>query len=267
MHFNSDKFECIQYWPGSNIPQYAYKSPEGDEIEEKVHIKDLGIQLSDNLNFQFHIQKIVTSASKLVGWALRTFHRRSRGTMITIWKCLIQPKIDYCSQLWSPNDQGSIKDLETIQRNFTSRINGMVDKDYWERLKELKLYSQERRRERYAVIFLWKISQGLVAGYNIPFTNNGRRGRLATPKIVNLHAPASVRRAMEASLSVKGANIFNLLPQYIRNLNASNQAEVGMFKAKLDKFLEGVPDQPTIPGRQRAAETNSLIHQIPLLLN
>ena len=55
MHFNSDKFECIRYWPGGNIPQYAYKSPEGDEIEEKVHIKDLGIQLSNNLNFQFHI--------------------------------------------------------------------------------------------------------------------------------------------------------------------------------------------------------------------
>ena len=71
---------------------------------------------------------------------------------------------------------------------------------------------------------------------------------------------------MEASLAVKGVNLFNLLPQYIRNFNASNPAEVKMFKMKLDKFLEGVPDQPTIPGRQRAAATNSLIHQIPLLL-
>ena len=67
MHFNSDKFECIRYWPGRDIPQYPYKSPEGDDIEEKVHIKDLGIHLSNNLNFQFHIQKVVTSGSKLVG--------------------------------------------------------------------------------------------------------------------------------------------------------------------------------------------------------
>ena len=144
--------------------------------------------------------------------------------MITIWKCIIQPKIDYCSQLWSPNDQGSIKELENIQRNFTSQINGMTNKDYWDRLTELKLYSQERRRERYAIIFLWKISQGLVAGYNIPFTNSARRGRLAVTKAVNWHRPVSVRRAMEASLAVKGANLFNLLPQYIRNFNASNPA-------------------------------------------
>lgn len=67
------------------------------------------------------------------------------------------------------------------------------------------------------------------------------------PKTVNRNASAAVRRAMEASLAVKGANLFNLLPQYIRNLNASNPAEVDIFKEKLDTFLMGVPDQPTIP--------------------
>ena len=95
MHFNSDKYECIRYWPGnSGIPQEHYKSPEGEEIEEKVHIKDLGVQLSNDLTFKYHIQKTVVSASKLVGWALRTFHRRSQRIMITVWKCLIQPKMD-----------------------------------------------------------------------------------------------------------------------------------------------------------------------------
>ena len=167
MHFNSDKFECIRYWPGSDIPQYQYKSPEGDDIEEKINIKDLVIHLSNDLTFKFQIQKTITSASKLVGWALRTFHRRSQGIMITIWKCLVQPKINYCSQLWSPSDQESISDLEKILRNFTSQISGMENKDYWERLEALKLYSQERRRERYSIIFLWKMSQGLVHGLSL----------------------------------------------------------------------------------------------------
>ena len=74
----------------------------------------------------------------------------------------------------------------------------------------------------------WKISQGLVHGYSVPFTTEGRRGRLAVPKAVNRQAPASVKRAMECSLPVKGANLFNLLPLYIRNLNAG---EVGLFKS------------------------------------
>ena len=31
------------------------------------------------------------------------------------------------------------------------------------------------------------------------------------------------------------------------------------FKCELDKFLGGVPDQPTVPGRSRAAIINSLL--------
>ena len=106
---------------------------------------------------------------------MRTFRKRSRATMMTIWKSLVQPKLDYCSQLWSPSDQASIALLEGVQRSFTSKIAGMEGKDYMDRLASLSLYSQERRRERYQVIFIWKIGQGLVHGYNLEFTHSDRR--------------------------------------------------------------------------------------------
>ena len=186
--------------------------------------------------------------------------------MITIWKSIVQPKIDYCSQLWSPNDQASINQIENVQKHFLSRITGLEHLNYWEKLHHLHLYSQERRRERYQIIFLWKLSQGLVHGYNIQFCVDERRGRIIWPKNVNWHAPASIRKAREASMGVKGATIFNLLPKDIRNLNfkSSTADEVQEFKSKLDNFLSNIPDQPTIPGFGRAAETNSLLHQIPL---
>ena len=37
---------------------------------------------------------------------------------------------------------------------------------------------------------------------------------------------------------------------------------VDQFKHGLDDWLVTVPDQPTIPGRQRAAKTNSIIDQV-----
>ena len=86
---------------------------------------------------------------------------------MTIWKSLVQPKLDYCSQLWSP----SIALLEGVQRGFTRKIAGMEGKDYIHRLASLGMYSQERRRERYQVIFIWKICQGLVHGSNLEFTS------------------------------------------------------------------------------------------------
>ena len=124
-----------------------------------------------------------------------------------------------------------------------------------------KIYSQERRRERYMVIFLWKICQGVVQGYNIQFTITlGCRGRTAIPSEIVKNSPALVKKARESSIGVKGARIFNLLPLELRNMNSEN---VETFKKNLDTFLN-LPDQPTVTGLGRAAETNSVLHQIRL---
>ena len=117
---------------------------------------------------------------------------------------MIQPKLDYCSQLWSPHDQHSINLIESVQRNFLSKVTGLEAVHHWDRLNSLGLYSQERRRERYMVIFLWKISENLVQGYDVSFENTGRRGRVAIPKPLVKTSPALVRRAREASLGHKG---------------------------------------------------------------
>ena len=44
------------------------------------------------------------------------------------------------------------------------------------------------------------------------------------------------------------------------NVDSSN---VEAFKKEFDTFLEKIPDQPTISGLGRSAESNSLLHQIP----
>ena len=261
MVFNSEKFECLRFWPGkTSVPEFVYKSPDGSIIEEKKDLRDLGVQLSSDLSFSIHIQNTVASANQLIGWAMRTFRRRSRLVMMTIWKSLIQSKLDYCSQLWSPVDQLSISKLESVQRHFTSQISGLDGQDYWERLESLRLYSQERRRERYRIIFIWKVLQGYVQGYNLTSLNNPRRGRLVVVADYPSHAPAVVRRAREASLSVRGAQLFNHLPRHLRDTLTGT---VEQFKAGLDQWLSTIPDQPTIPGRLRGAATNSLLDQAP----
>ena len=155
MTFNSEKFECVRYWPGNvSLPDFQYLAPDLTPIEQKDHLRDLGVEISSDLTFQQHISNVVTSSTRMVGWAMRTFKRRSKSTMLTIWKTLIQPKLDYCSQLWSPSDQSSIARLESVQRNFTRLIADMQGKDYLDRLHYLGIYSQERRRERYQIIFI-----------------------------------------------------------------------------------------------------------------
>ena len=72
-------------------------------------------------------------------------------------------------------------------------------------------------------------------------------------------APASVRNARESSLQVKGARLFNCIPRDLRDTNTGTPEQ---FKARLDSWLATIPDQPTIPGRIRAASSNSLLDQV-----
>ena len=183
--------------------------------------------------------------------------------MVTLWKCLIQPKLDYCSQLWTPDDQESINSIDKVQQHFLSNVAGTEHLDHWQRLNLLHLYSKERRRERYVMIFLWKIAEGLVSGYHIQFsdTDNGRRGRVAVPLPHARTAPTAVKKAREVSLGVKGCRLFNLLPPDIRSMTGCS---TDMFKKSVDDFLASVPDQPTVPGLNRAAATNSLIDQLAM---
>ena len=72
-------------------------------------------------------------------------------------------------------------------------------------------------------------------------------------------APAIVRNARNSSLQVKGAQLFNCIPRALRDTSIGTTLQ---FKANLDAWLVTIPDQPTVPGRLRAANTNSLLDQV-----
>ena len=265
MVFNAGKFELLRFWLDREAaPDVLYLSPEGGPIEEKESLRDLGVRINTDLSFSDQIDMTVNSASKMAGWALRTFRRRGKYLMITILRSLIQPRLDYCSQLWSPRDQGSINRLEAVQHQFLSQIRDplLQGMSYWEKLSLLRVYSQERRRERYQICFVWKLSQGLVDGYSLTWQWNERRGRFATPNPIPPSAPSMVKQARERSLGVHGPKLFNLLPITLRN---ENSGVFPLFKNHLDIYLSTIPDQPTTPALARAAASNSLLDQIPLI--
>ena len=265
MLFNSSKFEWIRYAADpSTAPPFQYSAPDSTAIAQKTDLRDLGVRVSSDLSFSLHIEKIVGTASQLVGWGLRTFRGRSTFLMLTLFKSLVQPHLDYCCQLWAPSCQEDINKIEAVQcslvaRIHDSRLNGL---NYWQKLSALKLYSQERRRERYLIIFMWKISQELVSGYNVQFSSTySRTGRKAIIPPLVTSAPSRVKQARERSLKVKGAQLFNLMPLHLRN---SDHGDILMFKNHLDLYICDIPDQPTRSGLTRAAQSNSLLHQVPI---
>ena len=56
----------------------------------------------------------------------------------------------------------------------------------------------------------------------------------------------------------------NLCITFDCSIPFSDALIVDSFKKKLDEFLEKIPNEPSVAGRQRVTNTNSLICQIPL---
>ena len=156
----------------------------------------------------------------------------------------ILPVMDYASQVWSPVNQSELNELESVQRTYTYRTDNMENFDYWQRLRMMNLQSIQQRHERYKVIYLWKVINGLVPQCDVAWTHNARRGTMITiPKIKSKHS-AAVINMRQSSLAVHGGSIFNMLPTYIRDFKGT----LNEFKKCLDEFLEQIPDKPAISG-------------------
>ena len=163
MRFNSDKFELLRYGNNQEIKDDTiYFSADNDPIEEKEVLRDLGIMMNNDATFKNHIDKVCKTVKQKSGWILRTFVCRQPHILKLLWKSLVQPHVDYCSQLYMPVSGNGLNELENVQRHFTSRIPSTHSMDYWTRLSHLQMLSQQRRMERYRIIYVWKVLEGLV---------------------------------------------------------------------------------------------------------
>ena len=130
-----------------------------------------------------------------------------------IWKTYLIPKLEYCSQLWGPCEGPLLYKLENLQRAFTAKVKGLRDKTYWERLNDLKLYSIERRIERYRILYIRKIIIGKVPNYGLYWDINSTRGlKFRTPKVKNFY-----KVTRESSFAYTATRLYNQLPRSMRD--------------------------------------------------
>ena len=277
MSLNGPKFLHLHI--GRAQEDELFLSNENEIIQTAKTAKDLGVTFSADLKFETHILNMVRKASILSGWILRTFRTRATGTMLILLKCVLRPALEYACVVWSPNQVRLISLIESVQRTFTKRFSQLCEwdedlgmnvckMDYWERMKILKISSLERRRERYMILFLYKIlvKEYPDPGFDIQLDLEDRDGVSIESKI-DLSAEPWVRTVRGASFFNKAPQLFRMLPREIRqrkffdNPSAKLKAD---FKIAVDRYLSTVPDQPTTntcTSAHRAAHTNSILYQ------
>ena len=153
------------------------------------------------------------------------------------------------------------------KKAFSRKIRSSKRENYWQRLKTYHLYSLERRRERYRIIYVWKILEGSVPNLSgqskITHRTSFRHGRVCCIPAVASGAKNRLQRLREGSFCVNGPLLFNALPSYLQNMTGVTHLD---FKKELDTFLGTVADEPLVRGytAQRKAESNCLLHMIPV---
>ena len=153
--------------------------------------------------------------------------------------------------LWHPSLISEISLIESIQRTATSKISSVSHLNYWERLQNLKLMSLQRRRERYALIYMFKVFHNNVPNdIGFVFYDNPRLGIKA--RIPPLPLVRSQVTLFDSSFAVRGPKLWNLLPKSINTID-----RFSLFKVKLDNFILSYPDMPPVSG-YTPANSNSL---------
>ncbi|GAB0183150.1 hypothetical protein GRJ2_000780300 [Grus japonensis] len=143
MKFNMAKCKVLHM--GRHNPKHRYRLG-GEWIKSSPEEKDLGVLKGEKLNMSWQCVLADKKGNSILGCIKRGVTSRSREVSLPLYSTLVRAHLEYCIQLWGPLHTKHMELLEQVQRRATKMIRGLEHLSYEDRLRELGLFSLEKRR-------------------------------------------------------------------------------------------------------------------------
>ena len=164
-----------------------------------------------------------------MGIIRRNFCQLSERCLVTLYKSMVRPILEYAQSAWSPHLQADIELIERVQMRATKLIRRIKNLPYEIRLQELQLPTLKFRRIRGDMIEMYKIVSGTYdssASITPVYSNTQARGHQF--KLFQNHIVYDLRKFAFRNRVIQG---WNSLTEDIVSAESLN-----VFKNRLDRY-------------------------------